>query len=292
MASGRYTQMQRETRNDEGIVKAFASKKTLFAARARPHDFRRGLRLRSDAQHRHEPAERRQRERLPPARRRHPDGTYTVAYDSTIGGYKVATVTVTGIDAACADEDRLGDAHRRRQREPRSRSRAPSRPAAAARADPRCALSRAASVTGSQRRDQRLRAGSVPADKSCGRGQLAAVPAPQHLSTEERTDMKLLARVLGIALAVAATFAACGAAASLALGSQAPLCRQRRRHLVRSRVAQRDAQRRQQRQLHPVRRHRHSRSVRRRDAQRHAREAAPARRSAAAAASFRQAAAR
>jgi len=33
--------------------------------------------------------------------------------------------------------------------------------------------------------------------------------------------MNLLAKILGIALAVAATFAACGAAASLALGSQA-----------------------------------------------------------------------
>ena len=32
--------------------------------------------------------------------------------------------------------------------------------------------------------------------------------------------MKLLAKILGIALALAATFAACGAAASLALGSQ------------------------------------------------------------------------
>jgi hypothetical protein len=28
-------------------------------------------------------------------------GTYTVAYDSTLGGYKVATVNVTGIDAGC-----------------------------------------------------------------------------------------------------------------------------------------------------------------------------------------------
>ncbi len=33
--------------------------------------------------------------------------------------------------------------------------------------------------------------------------------------------MNLLAKILGLALAVAATFAACGAAASLALGSQA-----------------------------------------------------------------------
>jgi hypothetical protein len=31
-----------------------------------------------------------------------PTGTYTVAYDSTIPGYKVATVTVTGLDAGCA----------------------------------------------------------------------------------------------------------------------------------------------------------------------------------------------
>jgi hypothetical protein len=28
-------------------------------------------------------------------------GTYTVAYDSTLGGYKVATVNVTGNDAGC-----------------------------------------------------------------------------------------------------------------------------------------------------------------------------------------------
>ena len=28
-------------------------------------------------------------------------GTYTVAYDQTLGGYKVATVNVTGIDVAC-----------------------------------------------------------------------------------------------------------------------------------------------------------------------------------------------
>jgi hypothetical protein len=30
-----------------------------------------------------------------------PTGTYTVAYDSTITGYKVSGVTVTGIDAGC-----------------------------------------------------------------------------------------------------------------------------------------------------------------------------------------------
>src|SRR6476646_8746686 len=30
-----------------------------------------------------------------------PTGTYTVAYDSTLPGYKVSTVNVTGIDAAC-----------------------------------------------------------------------------------------------------------------------------------------------------------------------------------------------
>ena len=31
-----------------------------------------------------------------------PTGTYTVAYDSTLGGYKVGGVTVTGLDAGCA----------------------------------------------------------------------------------------------------------------------------------------------------------------------------------------------
>jgi hypothetical protein len=31
-----------------------------------------------------------------------PTGTYTVAYDSTLAGYKVAGVTVTGLDAGCA----------------------------------------------------------------------------------------------------------------------------------------------------------------------------------------------
>ncbi len=30
-----------------------------------------------------------------------PTGTYAVAYDSTLPGYKVSLVTVTGIDAAC-----------------------------------------------------------------------------------------------------------------------------------------------------------------------------------------------
>jgi len=30
-----------------------------------------------------------------------PTGTYTVAYDSTLGGYKVSGVTVTGIDTGC-----------------------------------------------------------------------------------------------------------------------------------------------------------------------------------------------
>ena len=33
-----------------------------------------------------------------------PTGTYTVAYDSTVPGYKVATVTVTGLDAGCANK--------------------------------------------------------------------------------------------------------------------------------------------------------------------------------------------
>ncbi len=31
-----------------------------------------------------------------------PTGTYAVAYDSTLGGYKVSGVTVTGLDAGCA----------------------------------------------------------------------------------------------------------------------------------------------------------------------------------------------
>jgi hypothetical protein len=31
-----------------------------------------------------------------------PTGTYSVAYDSTLGGYKVAGVTVTNLDAGCA----------------------------------------------------------------------------------------------------------------------------------------------------------------------------------------------
>jgi hypothetical protein len=31
-------------------------------------------------------------------------GTYTVAYDSSISGYKVSGVTVTGIDAGCASK--------------------------------------------------------------------------------------------------------------------------------------------------------------------------------------------
>lgn len=31
-----------------------------------------------------------------------PTGTYTVAYDSTLGGYKVSGVTITSLDAGCA----------------------------------------------------------------------------------------------------------------------------------------------------------------------------------------------
>jgi hypothetical protein len=31
-----------------------------------------------------------------------PTGTYAVAYDSTLGGYKVSSVTVTGLDTLCA----------------------------------------------------------------------------------------------------------------------------------------------------------------------------------------------
>ncbi|MDX6486046.1 MAG: hypothetical protein QOF43_1199 [Gaiellaceae bacterium] len=31
-----------------------------------------------------------------------PTGTYTVGYDATLGAYKVATVTVTSLDAGCA----------------------------------------------------------------------------------------------------------------------------------------------------------------------------------------------
>jgi hypothetical protein len=33
-----------------------------------------------------------------------PTGTYTVAYDSTLGGYKVAGVTVTSLDTLCASK--------------------------------------------------------------------------------------------------------------------------------------------------------------------------------------------
>ena len=33
-----------------------------------------------------------------------PTGTYTVAYDSTLGGYKVSGLTVTGLDAGCASK--------------------------------------------------------------------------------------------------------------------------------------------------------------------------------------------
>jgi hypothetical protein len=33
-----------------------------------------------------------------------PTGTYTVAYDSAVPGYKVATITVTGLDAACGNK--------------------------------------------------------------------------------------------------------------------------------------------------------------------------------------------
>jgi hypothetical protein len=33
-----------------------------------------------------------------------PTGTYTVAYDSTVPGYKVATITVTGLDIGCASK--------------------------------------------------------------------------------------------------------------------------------------------------------------------------------------------
>ena len=42
-----------------------------------------------------------------------PTGTYTVAYDSTLPGYKVAGVTVTGLDARLRQQGDLGDAHRR-----------------------------------------------------------------------------------------------------------------------------------------------------------------------------------
>jgi hypothetical protein len=33
-----------------------------------------------------------------------PTGTYSVAYDSTLGGYKVSGVTVTGLDTGCASK--------------------------------------------------------------------------------------------------------------------------------------------------------------------------------------------
>jgi len=33
-----------------------------------------------------------------------PTGTYTVAYDPTVPGYKVATVTVTNLDATCGNK--------------------------------------------------------------------------------------------------------------------------------------------------------------------------------------------
>jgi len=33
-----------------------------------------------------------------------PTGTYSVAYDSTLGGYKVSGVTVTGLDTNCASK--------------------------------------------------------------------------------------------------------------------------------------------------------------------------------------------
>jgi hypothetical protein len=33
-----------------------------------------------------------------------PTGTYSIAYDTTLGGYKVSSVTVTGIDTNCASK--------------------------------------------------------------------------------------------------------------------------------------------------------------------------------------------
>jgi VCBS repeat-containing protein len=33
-----------------------------------------------------------------------PTGTYTIAYDATLGGYKVSGVTVTSLDAGCASK--------------------------------------------------------------------------------------------------------------------------------------------------------------------------------------------
>ena len=140
-------------------------------------------------------------------------------------GYKVSGVTVTALDTNCASKTISVTLTGASGTEPRHDHRHRSGRRRLTRADPR---RRRLGGLGHRRRrrDQRLKAGSVPADKGCGRDAWRRRPVPQH-PTRSPGDrrMKLLAKILGLALAVAATFAACGAAATLALGSQATLRR-------------------------------------------------------------------
>ena len=109
-----------------------------------------------------------------------PTGTYAVAYDSTIRGYKVRRVTVTGLDAACATKTvsvTLTGAAGANLNTITGTVPAGGGILALTPARRSLRLSSRASPSRSTANGRRLRTGG----QSCGRGTWRRCPAPQHL---------------------------------------------------------------------------------------------------------------
>jgi len=126
-------------------------------------------------------------------------GTIRVAYDTTIPGYKVSTVNVNAIGRRLRDEVPVGP----RSPAQRTRTSSPSRATAPgrwrlARTHHGASVISAAAVTGSRSRSKvksRFRTGG----QSCGQDTGAvSLPATPFYSTEDATDMTLLAKILGL----------------------------------------------------------------------------------------------
>ena len=118
-----------------------------------------------------------------------PVASYAVAYDSTLGGYKVGTVTVTSLDAACATKTRLGDAHRRSGCQPQHDHRCGSGRRRHHGADPRrdgfCG-----SRHGPLRRSQRLTPETPYRRTKLRARHLAAGVSPRNTSSTSRKGLR------------------------------------------------------------------------------------------------------